>query len=1777
MNKIHKTIWSQTLNQWVVGSELTRGHTKSSTIKKFVTALATTTVLLPTLSWGTCSITGSYVTGQTCTTSVSVDVNGANISNNGGNSLKISNGAGNAIDMTVDGNNRFEILDYAAAGTDVGFGMHVQAVNGGDVKFTGGTTDIVLGADQGDTGILFSVSAGSGPVVLTVDSGATLNITNNADWRASELDGIELTSDKDITFTHKGQGTIITRGGNAVYAKNTGNSGDITLNLVNDTAKNNVQLTTHGDSASYKDYDGHHGISSRLFSAANTTGVINIQTNAQIDTSGNNSNGIFAQVSSGTAGQNNIVIGNHGDITTQGVNASGVIALGNTGNIVIENTGIIRTQNASAGRTYSHGIYALTTDGDVAVHNAGVIETSSGDSAGIRVEQDINSTSGNIFVTTGATSIITSNLADAEGIHANIGSEVEGSASASSGSIVINALGSITTNGNGSAEGIYAAITKGATNTAGGAGTYSTGDIHATFAGDTIQTTGTGTNRGIYIRQDGVGATTAEHFGRLISTQGDGAHGIYTLMNNIDSTATARVLASGDITTQGDNASGIRESSLGNHKLEVDYSAGTVTTAGVSSHAVHISRNNAVQAAQGIQVDLTNAKINTSGYNSHGVFITTQASLGNVDVTVNNTDMNLSGGNSDGIDVQRNSGNPNDVSDIDFNIVTNGGIWNILDTTTLTGGGSNYGIVAYQYGAAQGDINVTNNGTKISTGLAADGSGAGSNPISVSFRDNTATGHINIKNSGELSTQGQRAHGIYADNEGTGDIQIINTGAITTHGLDARGIYARSTQGGRIELGNTGNITTYDATPGGAQRSFAILAEQATAGASDGIRIEQAGSTISTKGYDATGIRAFTWANSGDVDLYVKNSIINVDGVNGDGILIQKDVYAPANISNLNLNVTVKDSTINVLQNPSMAIDAYTNFGIAAIQNGAAAGNINIVNSNTNINIGLGQTGVTTDSAAIYAIMSADATGNIDIQNDGALHSKAGVGAAGNLGVIHARNSGTGNVNVLNLGDILAEGDSAYGIRAESRNGGHVTIESHANVNVAASVHSQTVKGIAALADGGGDAAVTASGNISVLGTSLVGVPSAIEVRSNQGNATINYANGAALSHGSTLVVWDWNSGAGKKGLVNIGPNAYVASSSDYAIVAKMSGGNEVNIDTTSRIDGHRGINVGTVDPTADNVINNYGVIDVEQDIAIYDDSVAGVTTVVNNWGTIIGQVQHGAAKIIFNNYSPNSLNLRNYIDTDGDGIRDTQSVAVANFGGGDTTFNNTGTGAVRMTPVPLSGITINNAGEYVPSGALSINHPGILQGHITGLSNFVNSGTIELSNNGQAGDVLVITAGMPPGVNGGGQYISNGGSLKVDTLLNQGDIHSLSDILVVDNTTTAAGPTNVYVTPTFGSTGLQTLGDGIKIVEVLGTTSANAFTLGTPVTYGEYEYLMGNGLGANDQNWYLQNFIRVTPGNPSAPEVGKVYLTNPNVGSYLGNQYAAATMFNHNILDRRDSIHEPDQTLWARINYGDAETHMFGNKQKLKQNTTVIQAGADLFKKDNIVAGVFVGYGHAKTDTKSKQTGTKSNGKVNGYQLGVYGSWMPEQHKGPYVDLWAHYGWYKNTLGGQSLSKDSKYNSHGLAASIEAGYGFELKTNPDGSAWIIKPHAQLIYSNIDADSFTDTSNTRYSGNKASGIQTRLGARLYEEKAPGTKGISPFVEANWLHNGMNNSVKANTRKVDNKIGKNIGEVKIGIQGNLTDKFSIWGHVGGQKGSDSYKRYEAQIGLGWQWK
>lgn len=171
------------------------------------------------------------------------------------------------------------------------------------------------------------------------------------------------------------------------------------------------------------------------------------------------------------------------------------------------------------------------------------------------------------------------------------------------------------------------------------------------------------------------------------------------------------------------------------------------------------------------------------------------------------------------------------------------------------------------------------------------------------------------------------------------------------------------------------------------------------------------------------------------------------------------------------------------------------------------------------------------------------------------------------------------------------------------------------------------------------------------------------------------------------------------------------------------------------------------------------------------------------------------------------------------------------------------------------------------------------------------NKGQVTL-NNSQAGDVLTVS----------GDY-AGGGTLALDVVL--GDSSSAADHLVVQGNS-GATPTTLAIS-NLGGAGAATSGDGILVVQVGGTSAANAFALPAPgyTDVGGFRYQLAQ-VGSN---WYLQaKAIPVTdPEVPTNPEVPQVPDTTTNLakvptlgGSALLLLSSLAAMFGMGQIRRR-------------------------------------------------------------------------------------------------------------------------------------------------------------------------------------------------------------------------------------------------------------------------------------
>ncbi|EEU0316025.1 autotransporter outer membrane beta-barrel domain-containing protein [Escherichia coli] len=442
--------------------------------------------------------------------------------------------------------------------------------------------------------------------------------------------------------------------------------------------------------------------------------------------------------------------------------------------------------------------------------------------------------------------------------------------------------------------------------------------------------------------------------------------------------------------------------------------------------------------------------------------------------------------------------------------------------------------------------------------------------------------------------------------------------------------------------------------------------------------------------------------------------------------------------------------------------------------------------------------------------------------------------------------------------------------------------------------------------------------------------------------------------------------------------------------------------------------------------------------------------------------------------------------------------------------------------------------------------------------------------------------------------YVGNNGVLHLRTEL--GADNSATDKVVINGNT--SGTTRVKVTNAGGS-GAYTL-NGIEIISVEGESNGE-FIKDSRIFAGAYEYSLTRGnTEATNKNWYLTNFQATSggetnSGGSSAPTVAPTPVLRLEAGSYVANLAAANTLFVMPLNDRAgemryiDPVTEQERSsrLWLRQIGGHNAWRDSNGQLRTTSHRYVSQLGAELLTggftdSDSWRLGVMAGYARDYNSTHSSVSDYRSKGSVRGYCAGLYATWFADDisKKGAYIDAWAQYSWFKNSVKGDELAYES-YSAKGATVSLEAGYGFALNKSFGLEAakytWIFQPQAQAIWMGVDHNAHTEANGSRIENDANNNIQTRLGFRTFirtQEKNSGPHGddFEPFVEMNWIHNSKDFAVSMNGVKVEQDGASNLGEIKLGVNGNLNPAASVWGNVGVQLGDNGYNDTAVMVGL-----
>ena len=457
--------------------------------------------------------------------------------------------------------------------------------------------------------------------------------------------------------------------------------------------------------------------------------------------------------------------------------------------------------------------------------------------------------------------------------------------------------------------------------------------------------------------------------------------------------------------------------------------------------------------------------------------------------------------------------------------------------------------------------------------------------------------------------------------------------------------------------------------------------------------------------------------------------------------------------------------------------------------------------------------------------------------------------------------------------------------------------------------------------------------------------------------------------------------------------------------------------------------------------------------------------------------------------------------------------------------------------------------------------------------------------------------------------YNSSGGLFAINSKL--GDDNSGTDKIIFQGAVTG---NNLLAVRNAGGLGAQTT-EGIKVIEVEGA-SDGAFTLAgayrnngaNAVVAGAYTYKLYQGsiTNPNDGNWYLRSDLDDDGYQAGVPvyEIYPQFLlglnTLPTMQQRVGNRYWN-NAGNQMLSQGADAIepYAPSAEAGSSTQNNGVWGRLEGSHNKTTPNTSTsdatydynvfkMQAGLDGMLHESetgkLIGGMTVHYTHGAANIWSRNDSDLGRGRIktDGYGFGGTLTWYGDN--GFYSDNQAQVTWYRSELsyqGGQSSLTDGKNDGFGYGFSSEIGKRFVLDDH-----WSLTPQAQLNYSNVDFDSFTDVFGADVSRERAASLQARLGISAdyqnsWRNDQGGLNRSSVYGIAN-LYNEFLNGTRVDVASVQftNKNDRLWAGIGLGGSYNWNDdRYSVYGegsintslkHFG-----DSYA-YKGTVGLRVKW-
>ncbi|MEQ0582256.1 autotransporter outer membrane beta-barrel domain-containing protein (plasmid) [Pantoea dispersa] len=1046
-----------------------------------------------------------------------------------------------------------------------------------------------------------------------------------------------------------------------------------------------------------------------------------------------------------------------------------------------------------------------------------------------------------------------------------------------------------------------------------------------------------------------------------------------------------------------------------------------------------------------------------------------------------------------------------------------------LNNQTLQATGDKaYGLLVQNGGKASAtDVTVLNAGTS-GYGVFST-AGAASAEMTRGSVTTTGAGGYGIvasltgavkTNGTKVETSGQNAYAAYASSGGI--INSTDTDYIT-HGDGAFGAYSRAA-GSLIDL-TGGSVTT------SGNKAYGLVA-------GNGSKLNASGVAVITRGDDSSGV----FSNLASTEVTLEGGSVTTSGIKayglaaGSGGKLNTSGVQVTTSGDQSNGVTANNAGTEVnLDNSKVTTAGASAFGVyAGGASTVSVSNVQVSTAGKNAYGGYasGEGSVLNVDNSTFAVSGAGANG-LTADSKSALNaSNTAIKVTGNgMGVLA---SGTGTK--LNLSDSQIE------------TGPDASIAVHARYSSTANL-----KNIDIISDAKSAAALASAFSATMNAEN-------VSVQKRSGGYGIEVQDGSTFNGDKITIDKTGSDAEGFNAAINLVnllhpdlSNSLSLTSSEINVSGENATGIQSQYQTTLADIKLANTAITATDGTAVNVLTGTSMnIDADNSV------LSGSTLLKTGYNTAQGST---AGSVVLNG-SNHSL-FEGNVDIDRSQTTDSQ-------------INLSGSSAWTGASSGLHTLTLSDNSQWNITGNSSVD----------ALS--ASNSTLNFTHDGAGFSTLTVN----------GNYSGDNSTLVMNAAL--GDDSSATDKLHILGD--SSGSTDVVVNNAGGS-GAQTI-QGLNIIQVDGANNGEFRQKGRIVA-GAYDYNLVKG--ADQHGWYLVSDKNgsepdpvVTPGEGEGGQIVEPpvnqhnMIVRPEAASYSANLAAANTLFTTGMDDRpaetffTDANGQQQSTrLWLHNSAGHSRVKDSSGQLKSDTNRYAIQLGGDvasgtLTGSDSLRFGAMAGYGNAQSKSRSAVSGYQSRGQVNGYSLGVHGSWLQNaaEQSGAFVDSSLSYGWFNNSVKGDDIGQQS-YKSKGISASLAGGYRAQVATLSDSTSLWLRPQAQLNWQGVKADDVKEQNGSRVQATGQDNLQSRLGVRaslrtLLDPQSQSA--IEPYAEANWLHNSKAFGTALNGVNIEQAGTRNAAEVKLGVDARLNANVNLWGGVAQQLGNHSYSDTSAVAGV-----